>query len=197
MIGRLIEQADQRARLADVRGIGRVLESLRTNDQALGGTRPDAIAAAYAAIEARLEAARRLRLARDHWQLRVPILAQYGLAMGAPMAILRNLQTALEDIKDLAGSTRAVLASVPRRVERILKLIENVEPPEECQAAHALLVSAAHLARNAAAIRREAVAVRRYRPRPGCVVGGRRSADAERARQDGNPDRCSRPPQLK
>ena len=42
---------------------------------------------------------------------------------------------------------------MPRQVERILKLIENVEPPEECQAAHALLVSAAHLARNAAAIR--------------------------------------------
>ena len=156
MIGRLIDQADKRARLADVRGVGRVLESLRTNDQALGGTRPDAIAAAYAAIEARLEAARRLRLARDHWQLRVPILAQYGLAMGAPIAILRNLQTALEDIKEQAGSTQAVLAAVPRRVERILKLIEKVEPPEECQAAHALLVSAAHLARNAAAIRSEA-----------------------------------------
>ena len=62
----------------------------------------------------------------------------------------------LEDIKEQAGSTQAVLASVPRQVERILKLIENVEPPEECQAAHALLVSAAHLARNAAAIRREA-----------------------------------------
>ena len=103
-----------------------------------------------------LDAARRLRLARDHWQLRVPILARYGLAMRAPIAILRNLQMALEDIKDQAGSTRAVLAAVPRRVERILKLIENVEPPEEGQAAHALLVSAAHLARNAAAIRSEA-----------------------------------------
>jgi hypothetical protein len=156
MIGRLIAQADRRARVADVRGVGRVLESLRTNDQALGGTRPDAIAAAYAEIEARLEAARRLRLARDHWQLRVPILARYGVAMGAPLAILRNLQTALEDIKQQAGSTQAVLASVSRRVERILKLIEKVQPPDELQAAHALLVSAAHLARNAAAIRSEA-----------------------------------------
>jgi hypothetical protein len=156
MIGRLIEQADRRARLADVRGVARVLQGLRTNDQALGGVRPDAIAAAYGAIEARLEAARQLRLARDHWQLRVPILARYGLAMGAPIAILRNLQTALEDIKDQAGSTRAVLGAVAGRVERMLKLIENVEPPEECRAAHALLVSAAHLARNAAAIRSEA-----------------------------------------
>jgi hypothetical protein len=156
MIGRLIEQADRRARLADVRGVGRVLQSLRTNDQALGGTRPDVITAAHAAIEARLEAARQLRLARDHWQLRVPILARYGQAMRAPIAILRNLQMALEDIKDQAGSTRAVLAAVPRRVERILTLIDNVKPPAECQAAHALLVSAAHLARNAAAIRSEA-----------------------------------------
>ena len=45
---------------------------------------------------------------------------------------------------------------MPRQVERVIKLIENIAPPEECQAAHALLVSAAHLARNAAAIRREA-----------------------------------------
>jgi hypothetical protein len=156
MIGRLLDQADKRARLADVRGVRRVLDSLRTNDQALGATRPDVIAAAYAAIDARLEAARRLRLARDHWELRVPILAEYGRAMGAPIAILRNLQGPLEDIKEQAGSTQAVLASVPRQVERILKLIENVAPPEECQSAHALLVSAAHLARNAAAIRREA-----------------------------------------
>ena len=88
----MIDQADKRARLADVRGVMRVLDSLRTNDQALGAMRPDVIAAAYAAIDARLEAARRLRLARDHWELRVPVVAQYGLAMGAPIAILRNLQ---------------------------------------------------------------------------------------------------------
>jgi hypothetical protein len=156
MIGRLLDQADRRARLADVRGVRRVLDSLHTNDQALGAARPDVIAAAYAAIDARLEAARRLRLARDHWELRVPILAQYGRAMGAPMAMLRNLQRPLEDIKEQAGSTQAVLAAVPRQVERIIKLIENIVPPEECQAAHALLVSAAHLARSAAAIRREA-----------------------------------------
>ncbi|MEO8255858.1 MAG: hypothetical protein ABI868_00775 [Acidobacteriota bacterium] len=156
MIARLIEQADKRARLADVRGVGRVLDSLRTGDQALGGARPDAIAAAHAAIEARLEAARQLRLARDRWERRVPILARYGLAIGTPIAILRNLQTPLEDIKEQAGSTQAVLASVPRRVARILKLVETIDPPEECQAAHALLVSAAHLARNAAAIREEA-----------------------------------------
>jgi hypothetical protein len=156
MVGRLLGQADRRARLADVRGIQRVLDSLRTNDEALGARRPDVIAAAYAEIEAKLDAARRLRLARDHWALRVPVLAQYGRAMGAPIAMLRNLQTPLEDIKELAGSTQAVLVSVPRQVERILKLIESVEPPEECRAAHALLVSAVHLARNAAAIRREA-----------------------------------------
>jgi hypothetical protein len=86
------------------------------------------IAAAYAAIEARLDAARRLRLARDHWELRVPVLAEYGRAMGAPIAILRNLQIPLEDIRELAGSTQAVLASVPKQVDRILKLIENVQP---------------------------------------------------------------------
>jgi hypothetical protein len=157
MIRGLIGQADRRARVADVRGIRRVLDSLRTNDEALGRARPDVIAAAYAEIEARLEAARRLRLARDHWALRAPILSQYGRAMSTPMVILSSLQRPLEDIRELAGSTQAVLALVSRQVERILKLVEAVEPPEEFQSAHALLVSAAHLARNAAVIRREAV----------------------------------------
>ena len=156
MVRRLLGEADTRARLADVRGVSRVLDRLRTNDQVLGGTRPDVIAAAYAEIQARLDAARRLRLARDHWALRAPILRQYGQAMNTPIVILRSIQRPLDDIKELAGSTQAVLASVSRQVERILQLVEEVEPPEEFQAAHALLVSAAHLARNAAVIRGEA-----------------------------------------
>jgi hypothetical protein len=157
MIRRLIGEADRRARMADVRGIRRVLDSLRSRDEALGGARPDVIAAAYAEIDARLDAARRLRLARDHWALRAPILSQYGRSMSTPMVILGSLQKPLEDIKELAGSTQGVLAFVSRQVDRILKLVEAVEPPEEFQGAHALLVSAAHLARNAAVIRREAV----------------------------------------
>ncbi len=156
MIRRFIGQADRRARNGDVLGVRRVLESLRRGDAALGGKRPDAILGAIAAVQAQLDAARRLRLARDRWALRRPVLRQYGGAMTTVFGIFRSLQEPLENIKQLSGSTQAALLVVERRVARVLELIEDIVPPEECQTAHAVLLSAAHLADNAAKIRREA-----------------------------------------
>ena len=156
MIQRLLRQATQRARLADVRGVGRTLQILRQNDLTLGRKRPDAVGGAVAAVEAQLDAARRLRLARDRWALRAPLLREYSEAMTTPLVVLRSLQGPLGDIKELAGSSRASLALVQSQVNRILDLVGPIEPPEECRGGHALLVSAVHLAANAAAIRREA-----------------------------------------
>lgn len=156
MIRGLLTQATVRARQADIRGIRRALEVLRQRDVALGEKRPDVIASARAAIDAQLEAARRLRLARDRWALRIAVLREYNDLMGPSLVIFGSLQEPLADIKELAGSTQASLTFVQRQVERILQLIENIMPPDECRTAHALLVSAAHLAGNAAKIRREA-----------------------------------------
>jgi hypothetical protein len=156
LIRRSIDQAEARARLGDVRGITRLLERLQGDDAALGRQRPDAISGAIAALSAHLDAARRLRLARDHWALRAPVLRQYGYRMTMPLDIFRSLEEPLQDIKELAGSTEAVLAVVQRQVERVSKLMAAIAPPEECQAAHAVLVSAASLAGNAAKIRHEA-----------------------------------------
>jgi hypothetical protein len=156
MIRRSIGQAERRARNGDVLGVRRALERLRRGDAALGRKRPDAILGAIAAVEAELDAARRLRLARDRWALRAPVLRQYGGAMTTAFAIFRSLQKPLENIKQLSGSTQASLSVVERRVARVLELIEDIVPPEECQTAHAILVNAAHLADNAAKIRREA-----------------------------------------
>jgi hypothetical protein len=157
MIRRMISLANVRARNADVRGIRRVLDSLRSNDEAMGRKRPDAVKSAVAAVEAQLDAARRLRLARDRWALRAEALREYDAVMGAPLLIFRNLQGPLEDIKELAGSSQASLTFVERQVKRVLDLIETIVPPPECKNAHTLLISAAHLAQNAAKIRREAV----------------------------------------
>jgi hypothetical protein len=66
------------------------------------------------------------------------------------------MRPALENIKALAGSTPASLVFVERAVGQITKLASAVVPPQELTAAHALLVSAAQLAGNAAKIRREA-----------------------------------------
>src|SRR5438093_393092 len=156
MTRQLVELATVRARQADIRGLQRVLDSLRQRDVAFGQKRPDAVMNARMEIEAQLDAARRLRLARDRWALRAALLREYGDAMGAPLGIFRSLREPLADIKELAGSTPATLAFVQRQVQQALRLIEEIVPPEECRTPHALLVSAAHLADNAAKIRREA-----------------------------------------
>jgi len=156
MIRRMLARADARARLADVRGIRHVIETLRANDAVLGQRRPDTVNAALAAVETRLDAARRLQLARDRWSVRAPLLREYAVAMATPLRIFRSLELPLDDIKELAGSSPTTLDLVQRQAARAVRLMERIVPPDELRAAHALIVSAAHLADNAALIRRNA-----------------------------------------
>ena len=50
-------------------------------------------------VEERLDAARRLRLERDRWAIRLPELRAYRDAMSGPLQRFTRLRTALEDIK--------------------------------------------------------------------------------------------------
>jgi hypothetical protein len=157
LTARMMTTADRRARQADVRGLERLLLSVYRRDSALGAKRPDAVNALVGAVEAKLDAARQLRLARDRWAMRAPALRTYRVSMSQPMALLAEMKPSLQNIKSLSGSTPAALAALQRRVARVVKAASTIVPPEEVAAAHALLVSAAHLAGNAAQIRREAV----------------------------------------
>ena len=56
----------------------------------------------------------------------------------------------------MSGSTPAALARIDRLVAWIVKRASAISPPEELSASHAVFVSAAYLAENAARIRREA-----------------------------------------
>ena len=153
---RMMRLADQRARAADVRGVERVIARIQTRDALLGYTRPDAINALMSAVEEKLDAARRLRLARDRWALRAPELALYRDAIMRPLDIFATLRPALEDIKSLAGSSPSALDRIDRLVAWIVKQASAISPPAELSTAHAVFVSAAYLAENAARIRREA-----------------------------------------
>jgi hypothetical protein len=154
---RTMAVADRRARLGDVRGLERLLLGIPRRDAGLGGRRPDAVNALVMAVQAKLDAARQLRLARDRWALRAPALREYRIAMSVPMDLFAQLKPSLENIKSLSGSGPMTPATLQRRVARVLAVASAVVPPEEMVAAHALLVSAAQLAGNAAQIRREAV----------------------------------------
>ncbi|PYR28802.1 MAG: hypothetical protein DMF92_13280, partial [Acidobacteria bacterium] len=140
------------ARLADVRGLEQMIAQIYQRDAALGGGRPDVVNALIAAVQDKLDAARRLRLARDRWALRAPEIRKYWIDISAPFDLFTRLKPSLEDIKLLAGSSPASLAAIDRVVARIVKTASTIAPPEELSAAHALLVSAAQLADNAARI---------------------------------------------
>lgn len=152
----IVALGERRAKLADVRGVQRLVDRVHREDRALGGKRPDAVTALLGTVEAQLDAARRLRLARDRWALRAPAFRRYRTAIRVPMERLASLKPSLENIKSLAGTSPTTLATIQRVVRQILRQASAIVPPQELLAAHAVLVSAARLAGNAAQIRREA-----------------------------------------
>ena len=156
-----------------------------------GGKRPDAVNALVEAVEAKLDAARRLRLARDRYDLRVPVLARYWLAIKAPMDLFAQLRPSLEAVKALSGSTPATLADIA--AERGADSARS--PPRSCRRRKWLRrtrcsISAAQLGGNAAAIRLRSDARQRHGARLGRLVGRRRRADARRARRGPTCKRC-------
>jgi hypothetical protein len=156
LTSRMLGLASLRARAADVRGLQSLLAEVHERDRTLGGKRPDAVTALVESVEAELDAARRLRLAREGWSIRLPDLLRYRVSVTPPLERLDRLKPALEDIRSLAGSAPGTLAIVQRAAADVLKAASAITPPEELRAAHALLVSAAQMADSAARIRREA-----------------------------------------
>ena len=150
--------AAYRAQQADVAGLERLIIGVQQRDRALGEKRPESVAALLAVIEEKLDAARRLQLARDRYTMREPVLTQYRIAIKEPMDLLAQLTPSLESIKSLASTSPASLATIESTSARVIALASAVAPPEEATAAHALIISAMQLAKNAAQIRREAIA---------------------------------------
>ena len=154
---RMMLLANRRASLADVRGVERVVRAIELNDAALGAKRPDAINALIQAVQAKLDAARQLQLARDRFALRAPVLMRYRVDIQGPIDLFAQLKPPLEAVKALSGSTPASLDAIDHGASRMLALASSISPPPELAAAHALLISAIQLAGNAARIRREAI----------------------------------------
>jgi hypothetical protein len=156
LTARIIGRADRHARMADVGSLVRLVDRVHLSDRELGGQRPETVAALIAAVEARLDAARRLQLARDRWTLRAPEFRKYRAAIKAPLDLFARLEPALRQIKLLAGSSPSSLTMIEIAVSQILQQAQAIAPPPEFRATQALLVSAVQLAGSASQIRREA-----------------------------------------
>ncbi len=152
-----LDTAARRARAADVRGIERLRADVLAADAKLGSRRPAELTAVLGALDASAEAARRLRLARDRWQMLEPDYRSYRRSVAPALRELQRAAKPLEDIRAQAGPKPSVLALATRRFYRARPAMAGTNPPPTLAAVHALLQSAWNLADNALTLRRRAI----------------------------------------
>lgn len=164
---KILSDAAKYAERADVRRLESLRQRLRAEDEKLGARRPDEVAAVVATIDAHLDAAHRLRLARDQWLVRLDAIRSYQRASRSSLRTLSQARNSLDDIRVLAGPAPQRLRPLARRLSDAARHLALVNPPVELSAAHAVFRSANELAENAVKLRLDAV----------------QSADVELARQ--------------
>jgi hypothetical protein len=152
-----LREAGRRAARSDVRGLLRVRARVAKRDRELGAKRPDQVQALIAAIDERLDAARRLRLAEDQWQARSPALRAWRDAVRPTLERLRGARALLGDIRTLAGPPLAALAAFSRELDRLSPFVRALNVPAEAAEANATLQSALQLAGTAARYRERAI----------------------------------------
>ena len=151
-----LTRAAAAASRADVRAVERVLETVDRRDAQLGRKRPEEINALIEQVRIQLDAARRLRLARDRWHERSSSFRAYQKNVAPIVESMVKAQRSLDDIKRLAGSDATVLVGLARRLASHSKALNVVAVPDELKPAHALLTSAVNLAETAVKTRRQA-----------------------------------------
>jgi hypothetical protein len=158
LANRVLAQADRRVKRADVRGLTRLRDQVLDEDARLGGKRPQQLDALLATLNQRLDAAQRLRLARDRWQLQSETFRLYRRAIDAWVDVLRRAQGPLNDIRALAGPPATTLRDIQRRFDRLDPAMRMVLVPVDLRNTHASLVSAWQLANTAIGQRQRAIA---------------------------------------
>jgi len=154
----MVRTAERYARSADVTGVERVIRRTLAEDDRLGQRRPQEVAALLATLDGKLDAARRLRLARDNWALRAESLRAYRAAIESPLALLQISRDSLDQIKRLAGPSHARLERLATRMVEATRLIAPLAAPAEGAGVHAMLKSAVQFAVRAGESRLRAVA---------------------------------------
>jgi hypothetical protein len=157
LVSRTMAGAAARARRGDVGGVEALVGNVLEADDRLGHKRPHEMASLLTYLDAQLEEARRLRLARDAWALRRQLFDAYRRDIAPAGARLRLAKPWLDEIRRLAGPQPNHLGRYEQRVVMARQALEQVPPPAELDAAHSLYTAAFQMARRAAATRRNAV----------------------------------------
>jgi hypothetical protein len=154
----VLRTADRRAREADVRGVERLMSRVLEQDQRLGSRRPQEVASLLASVDAKLDSARQLRLARDRWESRLDLLRGYAHAISEPLGTLRRSRSSLERIRQYEATSRVMLQRLADRTADASRRLATVTAPVEGETIQRLLTSAAQLTARAVSARQYAVA---------------------------------------
>jgi hypothetical protein len=159
-----LADADRHARAGNVGGVESVIRRALSADDGLGQRRPQQMAALLATLDAALDSARRVRLARDNWEARAAERRAFRAALAEPLRLLRAARAPLDEIRRLAGPSRARLARLATGMAAAAGRVAAIEAPAEGAAAHSLLRAAIQLAAQAAETRRRAVLSKEMKP---------------------------------
>jgi len=152
-----IASATARAGRGDVEGVQALVQTVLKADDRLGRRRPQETAALLALLDLRLDGARRQRLARDAWTVRLDMFKTYRLAIASAVAELRQSTRVLEKIRELAGPEPRVLPHLEQRLVMARQQFATIAAPAELQSAHGLFIAAFQMAKRATSARRTAV----------------------------------------
>jgi hypothetical protein len=141
----------------DVGRLLRVRARVVDRDAAFGRARPQAIQGLLALIDVRLDAARRLQLARDQWARRAPGLRPYRREVAPWEDLFVEHRRTLDAIRALSGPPIDRLTAFNLALARLAPLLKTLDVPGDARAAHAALIGAIGLAETASRNRARAI----------------------------------------
>jgi hypothetical protein len=154
---RSVASAQRLAAAGDVAGMSDLISRVARADEQLGRKRSAEVDALVAHLEMRLDAARRLRLARDRWALRSEVLLAYRSQARKAVEALEALKAPLAEIRALAGPDPRSFKKLRQRVAEVQGRLMRIVPPPELATQHATLLSACQLAGQAVDVREQAI----------------------------------------
>jgi hypothetical protein len=154
---RSVASAQRLATAGDVAGMSDLINRVARADEKLGRKRSAEIDALVVHLEMKLDAARRLRLARDRWTLRSEALLGYRDQARKAVEALEKLKEPLAEIRALAGPDPRSLKKLRQRVTEAHERLIRIVPPPELATQHATLLSACQLAGQAVDVREQAI----------------------------------------
>ena len=144
-------------RRADIPALERLRAEVAQRDRQLGGRRPQQVAELVKELQAKLEATRAHRLALDHYAYVRASLLAYERRIRPALSGLDGLRPVLQHIRDMRSMAFERIETAVTRLESFDRDADAVVPPADLESAHATLVSAIRMAREAVSRRRLAV----------------------------------------